>query len=300
MSFNPTITIPYEKVYVPRGLPILLMDYRVYVWRIVHKYEVMCEGAFADVADNFLRGIFASFFHDMIPELDSKYHLVICNDKKSEQHAYEGDNGDKNYWRNSILREHSLPEYKGSRGGDQVKPEFYEKVYQMGLNYAKELGVPVFEQEGFEADDFIAQFVRYGAFFDTGRDIIICSIDSDLMQLVTEGEPESSRVLFYTCNNFGHTSKLRGEVEVLEYCLKMYGKQFASPREIVDEKVMNGDASDCLLSGSPRGIIDLHSPLQSPLFDKRIFFSIREGVQNVSQETAMKAKKYLKNFPINS
>lgn len=295
-NWEPTITVPYESLYKPKKLPLCIMDFRVYIWRLVTKYENFCEALLTpEITHNFIRAQFAVLYHNIIPELNSKYKLIICNDQKSPLHAYPENAGDKNYWRNTILFKENLPEYKGSRGGDKSKPEFYSLVYDIGISYAQELGIPVLEEEGFEADDFVGKLVREKSF---SNDYIICSIDSDLMQLVNDDKG----ILWYSCNNFGHTSKLRTEVEVSEYCLKIFGKQVASPREIVDIKVEGGDSSDCLLPGSPRGVIDLLNPTYEPQLSTApiVLKLLNDDEPNISLQILTKAQNYLTKFPVQS
>jgi DNA polymerase I len=71
------------------------------------------------------------------------------------------------------------PEYKANRAEcpEDLVPQmpYFRKI-------ASALGFPVFEKEGFEADDLIASFVRSAR--EEGREVVIVSADKDLTQLV--------------------------------------------------------------------------------------------------------------------
>ncbi len=98
------------------------------------------------------------------------------------------------------------------------------------------LGIPIFEKDGFEADDVIgtlATRVLKSKRVDEKIDqVIIVTGDRDILQLV-EGE----KVLVYMPTKGLSEGKLYGEKEVKE-------RMGISPRSIVDFKALAGDASD--------------------------------------------------------
>jgi DNA polymerase I len=79
------------------------------------------------------------------------------------------------------FRHDMYPEYKANRAEcpEDLVPQmpYFRKL-------ASALGFPVYEKEGFEADDLIASFVRSAK--EEGREVVIVSADKDLTQLVTK------------------------------------------------------------------------------------------------------------------
>lgn len=82
------------------------------------------------------------------------------------------------------FRKEMYAEYKANRSAvpEELVPQFpYIK------KFVKTLGLPAFEQEGFEADDLIATFAHQAADLSQEHpDVCIVSSDKDLMQLVTD------------------------------------------------------------------------------------------------------------------
>ena len=102
--------------------------------------------------------------------------LRVLRDQKPEELVVVFDARGKNF------RHEMYPEYKANR---LKAPE--DLLYQ--IPWIQELvtlfGIPSILQEGYEADDLIAAFVRHAR--KEGREVRIFSGDKDLMQLVDEG-----------------------------------------------------------------------------------------------------------------
>ena len=79
------------------------------------------------------------------------------------------------------FRNEQFPDYKAQRGQtpDDLAPQF-----EICAEVAQALGVPVFEREGYEADDVIATLAEQLA--SAGADVAIVTSDKDLAQLVRE------------------------------------------------------------------------------------------------------------------
>lgn len=81
------------------------------------------------------------------------------------------------------------PAYKANR---PPMPEDLRTQWPIVVRLCRELGLPVLEQVGIEADDIIATLACRGR--EAGMDVLIVSGDKDLMQLVIDGDGERGAV----------------------------------------------------------------------------------------------------------
>lgn len=88
--------------------------------------------------------------------------------------------------------------------------------------------IPVFEMDGYEADDILGTLSRKCQI----NDVVIVTGDRDLLQLV-----EDDRVLVFMPTKGISEGKLYGEKDVVE-------RMGVPPRQIADLKALTGDASD--------------------------------------------------------
>ena len=114
------------------------------------------------------------------------------------------------------------PDYKAHRPDppDDLRPQFKfirEAVHAFDL--------PCLEQDGFEADDLIATYVREAS--EAGATSTIVSSDKDLMQLVTDGV-----IMFDTMKD-----KKIGRAEVME-------KFGVPPDKVIEVQALIGDSTD--------------------------------------------------------
>src|SRR6202030_4053571 len=114
------------------------------------------------------------------------------------------------------------PDYKAHRPDppDDLRPQFKfvrEAVHAFDL--------PCLEQDGFEADDLIATYVREACEADATATIV--SSDKDLMQLVTDGV-----IMFDTMKD-----KKIGRAEVIE-------KFGVPPEKVIEVQALIGDSTD--------------------------------------------------------
>ena len=80
------------------------------------------------------------------------------------------------------FRNDIYPDYKAHR---PPPPEDLVPQFDLIREAVKKFNLPSIQQEGFEADDLIASYVR--ASRDQNHQVVIVSSDKDLMQLVGEG-----------------------------------------------------------------------------------------------------------------
>jgi len=119
-------------------------------------------------------------------------------------------------------RHEAYAEYKAHRKPmpDDL-PVQIERVHEI----LRLLGVPAVESPGYEADDCIAAMVERGR--AAGLDVVICSRDKDLEQLVGPG------VTMLDTKTFEHLDA--GAIET---------KRGVSPEQMIDWLALTGDASD--------------------------------------------------------
>ncbi|WP_025691904.1 DNA polymerase I [Paenibacillus zanthoxyli] len=124
------------------------------------------------------------------------------------------------------FRHEGYQEYKGGR--QKTPPELSEQ-FPLLKGLLRDLGVPQFEIENFEADDIIGSISRQAD--EAGRQVMIVSGDKDMLQLASE-----------------HTTIALIRKGVTD--IELYGpeqireKYDLTPQQIIDLKGLMGDASD--------------------------------------------------------
>nr|WP_269847116.1 DNA polymerase I [Paenibacillus sonchi] len=119
--------------------------------------------------------------------------------------------------------------YEDYKGGRQKTPPELSEQFPMLKELLRNLGVPQFEIDGYEADDIIGSISREAD--EAGRKVMIVSGDKDMLQLASE-----------------HTTVALVRKGVTE--VEMYGprqireKYDLTPQQIIDLKGLMGDASD--------------------------------------------------------
>ena len=146
----------------------------------------------------------------------TKMLIKLVTDLQPQSIAVVFDAGRKTF-RNEIYSE-----YKANRGDP---PEELIPQFDLVRQATEALNLPMFEMEGFEADDVIATFAKES--FIKGQDCLIVSSDKDLMQLVNKHvkllDPMKNSVI--------------GDEEVKE-------KFGVLPNRVVDVQALAGDSSD--------------------------------------------------------
>lgn len=125
------------------------------------------------------------------------------------------------------FRHEEYKEYKATR--EKAPDELYAQI-PLVKEVATALEIPIFEKDGFEADDLIGTIVTQAKTATTWHSIIITG-DMDTLQLI------DANTSVYTMSRGLSESVLYSDQEVKE----RYGLR---PDQIVDYKALRGDASD--------------------------------------------------------
>lgn len=143
--------------------------------------------------------------HDLKPT-----HLVVAFDTPSPT------------FRNKIFKDYQAQRPKMDK----------ELIPQIGIVHrvVEDLGIPIFELDGYEADDVLGSLAKQAS-ISNNLDVVIVTGDRDILQLVNE------KVKVYMPVKGLSESKLYGEKEVEE-------KYRIASRQIVDYKALAGDQSD--------------------------------------------------------
>lgn len=261
--------------------PILVIDLRVSLWRILYgvaKFEELW--SFED-----LKLFWQHKVHYPVEAFPKqKFQIVFVDDIKFKS---------GNYWRENFLKAHDIdfPKYKGNRKLNE-RPQLFFDLHQAAVEFAAEEGFPYFSKRGYEADDFA------GAIYNIvkkhngiGREVVFYTVDSDWGQLVND----ELGILFYYCAFPCWKHKLRNEAAIIQWFDEKQDVKLSEVREIVDCKVEYGDKSDNLIPGSPREVIDLANPgrtLPKSTLKELEKVLLSDGKTN-NPVKAMKTKLYL-------
>ena len=120
-------------------------------------------------------------------------------------------------------------EYSDYKAQRPKTPEGLREQFDRVRQVVRALGIPIFEREGFEADDVLGTLARQAT--SRGIDTLIVTGDADALQLVGE------RVRVLTPH--------KGMSETMLYDEQAVRERFGvSPQQIPDFKALKGDASD--------------------------------------------------------
>src|SRR5277367_5550476 len=189
-----------------KGDHLFLVDGSGYIFRAYHALPPInrkSDGLQLNAVFGFCNMLW-KLLRDMKPE-DKPTHLAVIFDKSEK-----------------TFRTAMYPDYKAHRPDppDDLRPQFKfvrEAVHAFDL--------PCLEQDGFEADDLIATYVREAS--EAGATSTIVSSDKDLMQLVADGV-----VMFDTMKD-----KKIGRAEVIE-------KFGVPPEKVIEVQALIGDSTD--------------------------------------------------------
>ena len=171
------------------------------------------------------------------------------------------------------FRHKEYSEYKATR--TKAPDELYEQI-PIVKEVAKVLDIPIFEKDGFEADDLIGTLAKEAKTATDWHSIIITG-DMDTLQLIDK------HTSVYTMSRGFSNSVLYGPDEVKA----RYG---ISPNQIVDYKALRGDTSDNIpgVKGiGDKGAVEL---LQN--------FKTLDGVYKAAEKDSKKIKKRTKELLI--
>jgi len=172
------------------------------------------------------------------------------------------------------FRHEQYKEYKAHRKPtpDELKSQFL-KVHEL----VEAFGIPIFQKEGYEADDIIGTMA---AELVAAKDceVIIITGDSDALQLVRPN------VKVYTMKQGVNDIAEYGEDEVRE----RYG---LSPEQLIDLKGLKGDASDNI-----KGVRGIGEKTATDLLKKfgsidGIYAALEKGTTDISETVAAKLRE---------
>src|ERR1700735_2209909 len=189
-----------------KGDHVFLVDGSGYIFRAYHALPPInrkSDGLQLNAVFGFCNMLW-KLLRDMRPE-ERPTHLAVVFDKSEK-----------------TFRSEMYADYKAHRPDppDDLRPQF---------KYVREavqaFDMPCLEQDGFEADDLIATYVREACEADATATIV--SSDKDLMQLVTDGV-----IMFDTMKD-----KKIGRAEVIE-------KFGVPPDKVIEVQALIGDSTD--------------------------------------------------------
>jgi DNA polymerase I len=189
-----------------KGDHVFLVDGSGYIFRAYHALPPInrkSDGLQLNAVFGFCNMLW-KLLRDMKPE-ERPTHLAVVFDKSEK-----------------TFRTEMYPDYKAHRPDppDDLRPQF---------KYVREavqaFDLPCLEQDGFEADDLIATYVREAC--EAGATATIVSSDKDLMQLVADGV-----IMFDTMKD-----KKIGRAEVIE-------KFGVPPEKVIEVQALIGDSTD--------------------------------------------------------
>ena len=238
-----------EQTHRPDDLPIVAIDLRVALFRIMYWLDKQEAFSFSD-EDAFLLCKFCWVLMLNEPLSWMRYkpsgglQIIVLDDCVDHN---------KKYWRYKYYSE-----YKANRNYDRTN--CYNMVLQAAYEYlASSNGIiPIVKAEGFEADDWAGALYRIAQAEKKPRELFLLTSDSDWGQLV------NNQLKIRFANALPYKPRLRFELEIREYYKRKHNYVLGTPRDIVKHKVQFGDDSDNIAIGSPEGIIDLVSPLVKP------------------------------------
>ena len=191
---------------VKKGDHVFLVDGSGYIFRAYHALPPInrkSDGLQLNAVFGFCNMLW-KLLRDMSPE-ERPTHLAVIFDKSEK-----------------TFRTEMYPDYKAHRPDppDDLRPQF--KFIREAV---QAFDLPCLEQDGFEADDLIATYVRQAC--EAGATATIVSSDKDLMQLVTD-----CVVMFDTMKD-----KKIGPAEVME-------KFGVPPEKVIEVQALIGDSTD--------------------------------------------------------
>jgi DNA polymerase I len=191
---------------VKKGDHVFLVDGSSYIFRAYHALPPISrksDGLQLNAVFGFCNMLW-KLLRDMKPE-DKPTHLAVVFDKSEK-----------------TFRTQMYPDYKAHRPDppDDLRPQF--KFVREAVNA---FDIPCLEQDGFEADDLIATYVREA--YTAGATAMIVSSDKDLMQLVND------RVIMFDTMK----DKKIGRAEVIE-------KFGVPPEKVIEVQALIGDSTD--------------------------------------------------------
>lgn len=120
--------------------------------------------------------------------------------------------------------------YQGYKKGRKKHPDELYKQKNILFGFLRKIGFPVVGISGYEADDIIGTLSQ--TLSDEGHNVLISSSDKDIYQLLT-----NDKIALVQHNPMTKT-------QMLLYRDDVYAKMGYWPEQVVDMKILSGDASD--------------------------------------------------------
>jgi DNA polymerase I len=199
-------TAPIAATPLKKGDHVFLVDGSGYIFRAYHALPPInrkSDGLQLNAVFGFCNMLW-KLLRDMKPD-EQPTHLAVVFDKSEK-----------------TFRSAMYPDYKAHRPDppDDLRPQF-----KFVREAVAAFDLPCLEQDGFEADDLIATYVRQAS--EAGATATIVSSDKDLMQLVTDDV-----IMFDTMKD-----KKIGRAEVIE-------KFGVPPEKVIEVQALIGDSTD--------------------------------------------------------
>ena len=196
-------TAPIAATPLKKGDHVFLVDGSGYIFRAYHALPPInrkSDGLQLNAVFGFCNMLW-KLLRDMKPD-EQPTHLAVVFDKSEK-----------------TFRTEMYPDYKAHRPDppDDLRPQF-----KFVREAVAAFDLPCLEQDGFEADDLIATYVRQAS--EAGATATIVSSDKDLMQLVTDDV-----IMFDTMKD-----KKIGRAEVIE-------KFGVPPEKVIEVQALIGD-----------------------------------------------------------
>ncbi|MGC1353638.1 MAG: 5'-3' exonuclease H3TH domain-containing protein, partial [Xanthobacteraceae bacterium] len=199
-------TAPIAATPLKKGDHVFLVDGSGYIFRAYHALPPInrkSDGLQLNAVFGFCNMLW-KLLRDMKPD-EQPTHLAVVFDKSEK-----------------TFRTEMYPDYKAHRPDppDDLRPQF-----KFVREAVAAFDLPCLEQDGFEADDLIATYVRQAS--EAGATATIVSSDKDLMQLVSDDV-----IMFDTMKD-----KKIGRAEVIE-------KFGVPPEKVIEVQALIGDSTD--------------------------------------------------------
>ena len=128
---------------------------------------------------------------------------------------------------NTAKRREIYPEYKANR--KPAPPDFYEQVPIL-KNFLETLGWPLYELDGYEADDILGAFAHQAK--DLGLETKLITSDLDMLQLIHDGKTEILNIK-------------KGFSDIQKFNQKAFEDKYGiQVEQFIDYKALMGDSSD--------------------------------------------------------
>jgi DNA polymerase-1 len=166
------------------------------------------------------------------------------------------------------FRKEIYPEYKATR--EKPKDDLLQQM-PFAYDIVEAFDIPIFQMEGFEADDLIGTLANKAA--DQGLDVKIMTGDRDIFQLIRDG------ITVYL------PQKGVGELKENNFdeCVEYFGVR---PDQVIDFKGIKGDASDNIPGVSGIGDVGAKKLIQE-------FGSVEKIYENIDKVKPEKIKEKL-------